>query len=313
MPSAWITGARGFIGRHLSEHLNRRGFRVSGIGHGAWVEQEALAWGLSKWVNGDIHASNLQSLKAAVGSPDVVFHLAGGASVGAAIAAPHEDFFRTVVSTINLMDWIRLESPETVSVVASSAAVYGAGHVSHIVESDSTDPISLYGNHKLMMERICRSYAATFGLRVTVARLFSVYGNGLMKQLLWDLCSKLRSSGREPVKLGGTGAELRDWIHVRDAVHALTRLGDLAAPTAPIMNVATGVSTSIREIADLVLEAWPQDRRVVFTGEVRSGDPVSLVADCSRLSAVDYTAGIEVGAGVKEYVAWYLRYSAEVS
>ena len=75
-------------------------------------------------------------------------------------------------------------------------------------------------DHKLMMEQVCRSYGAAFGLRTIVARLFSVYGLGLRKQLLWDLCKKLSEEGSS-VQLGGTGEELRDWVDVGDVTHAL--------------------------------------------------------------------------------------------
>jgi len=113
MAVVWITGARGFIGRHLASHLSASGDRVAGIGHGAWAESEALVWGVSHWIAGDIHSGNLRRLCQHAGAPDIVFHLAGGASVGAAIADPHEDFMRSVTATSQLLDWIRLESPAT--------------------------------------------------------------------------------------------------------------------------------------------------------------------------------------------------------
>ena len=85
--------------------------------------------------------------------------------------------------------------------------------------------MSPYGQHKLMMEQMCRSYAVTFGIRSTVARLFSVYGPNLRKQLLWDLCSRLHS-GERTLVLGGTGAEMRDWTDVRDVARFLVKLDD---------------------------------------------------------------------------------------
>src|SRR5579871_883515 len=84
----WITGAQGFIGRHLAKWLAGRGYVVSGIGHGLWPASEAAAWGVQHWLSGDIHSSNLRHLLRDCGAPDCVFHLAGGSSVGAAIASP---------------------------------------------------------------------------------------------------------------------------------------------------------------------------------------------------------------------------------
>ncbi|MEO0315744.1 MAG: hypothetical protein RI928_2200, partial [Pseudomonadota bacterium] len=83
MKTFWITGARGFIGRHLARQLAASGHRVAGLGHGAWPAAEAVAWGVREWLNGDVSASNLAQMQAAFGTPDGIFHFAGGSSVGA--------------------------------------------------------------------------------------------------------------------------------------------------------------------------------------------------------------------------------------
>ena len=87
--------------------------------------------------------------------------------------------------------------------MVSSAAVYGPGHEGPIGEDARLDPASPYGCHKLVMELLCRSYARSFGVSIVLLRLFSVYGEGLQKQLLWDLCSKLARN--RCGQLGGLG------------------------------------------------------------------------------------------------------------
>jgi UDP-glucose 4-epimerase len=113
MSTVWITGARGFIGRHLARRLAGEGRTVIGIGHGAWPQSDAMHWGVSHWINGEISGSNLQALAGAFGLPLAIFHLAGGSSVGAALANPYEDFSRTVTSTASLLEWMRLSSPDS--------------------------------------------------------------------------------------------------------------------------------------------------------------------------------------------------------
>jgi len=307
MTDAWITGAHGFIGRYLARSLEANGHRVAGIGHGAWPEAEAAQWGLSYWLNGEISASNLGQMRQVLGIPDVVFHLAGGSSVGAAIAHPHEDFTRTVVSTAELLEWLRQHSPATRVVAISSAAVYGSAHRGAIGEDARLTPYSPYGTHKLMMEELCRSYAANFSLQVVLPRLFSVYGPGLKKQLLWDLCGKI--SAGSAVELGGSGDELRDWIDVRDVVRGLERVVQLASVEAPVVNLASGVATSVRAIAAMVATSWADSAahacEVTFSGRSRPGDPFSLVADVARMRACGIDNRIPVTQGVAEYVAWY--------
>ena len=137
MQTIWITGARGFIGRHLAKRLASEGNTVVGIGHGAWTTSAAASFGVTHWVNGDITGNNLHGLHSTCGLPAVVYHLAGGASVGAALVNPNEDFSRTVGSTVSLLEWLRLVSPSTSLVAVSSAAVYGAGHAGPIAEEAS--------------------------------------------------------------------------------------------------------------------------------------------------------------------------------
>ena len=304
----WITGAHGFIGRHVSLAVAERGDRVLGIGHGHWPSIESQNHAVSESINGDINSSNLNELSALGGRPDVVIHLAGGSSVGVAIAHPREDFFRTVVSTVELLEWLRLNSPETSLVVASSAAVYGAGYEGRIAESVSLNPYSPYGQHKLMMESLCQSYGASFGLRSVIARLFSVYGVGLQKQLLWDICNRIEAYPSR-IELGGTGEELRDWVCVDDVARVLASLGEYANVSAPTFNVGTGSGTSVREIAQLLINAWVNERGGVpelgFSGQSREGDPFSLVADTHRLSGLGFHCVNSLGKGIAAYVDWF--------
>jgi UDP-glucose 4-epimerase len=312
MAVIWITGAHGFIGRSLSRHLADLGHEVYGIGHGHWTLQQAQAAGLCLWLNSEISAASLGQFSMTVPRPETIYHLAGGSSVGAALQNPYDDFHRTVVTTQELLEWIRQSSPASGLVAISSAAVYGSRHTGPISEAAIPDPFSTYGFHKLMMETLCRNYSQNFGLHIVTARLFSVYGPGLQKQLLWDLCTKLM---RDPVvQLGGTGSEARDWIHIHDARRALAVLRDNVSVDMPIFNLATGFSSSVCSIADVVVQHWPvigaedQSRtKVQFSGVCRPGDPEHLVADVSKLSSLGFSCSIPLAQGLGEYVAWFRR------
>lgn len=308
----WITGAHGFIGRHLGRHLQSSGRAVFGIGHGAWPATDASRSGICQWLNGEIVASNLNQLRSLSGLPAQVIHLAGGSSVGVAIAQPREDFVRTVTTTVELLDWLRQESPETVLVAASSAAIYGAGNTGPIAEITAPRPYSPYGFHKSIMESLCRSYGASYGLKSVIARLFSVYGTGLKKQLLWDLCGAIARSSNNKIQLGGSGEELRDWTEVRDVVEILGGIGGLASPEVPIFNVGRGEGVSVRDIARLVISAW-KGRNIIelsFNGRARAGDPFSLIANTELLARHGLTCATPVSRGVAGYVEWFKTDSA---
>jgi UDP-glucose 4-epimerase len=302
--NVWVTGANGFIGRHLVRSLADEGHAAHGIGHGALEDFEKQRLGLHTWLNGEIDAANLNTL-AAEGLPSTIFHLAGGSSVGLSIAQPFEDFSRTVSSTARLLEWLRRSAPECHLIAVSSAAVYGAGHGGPISEDAALAPMSPYGQHKLMMEQLCNSYAVTFGLRSTVARLFSVYGPHLRKQLLWDICCRLQQ-GERTLVLGGTGDEIRDWTEVHDVARLLTTLGNLPQQDAfQIINCGSGSGTRVADIASMLVRNWGHEVAVRYSGVVRAGDPFSLLAEDARLRHLPFDWRIPIDEGIADYVRWF--------
>jgi UDP-glucose 4-epimerase len=303
--TVWITGANGFIGRHLARALADAGHAVHGVGYGALEDTDRQRLGLRTWLNGEIDAANLDALAATSGLPSTIFHLAGGSSVGLSIAQPLEDFSRTVTSTARVLEWLRASAPECRLIAASSAAVYGANHDGAISEDARLAPMSPYGRNKLMMEQLCESYATSFGVRSTVMRLFSVYGTHLRKQLPWDICSRLQKGERD-LMLGGTGAELRDWTDVRDVVRLFAKIN--AHPqreTFEIINGGSGRGTTVAEIAGLLVENWGGGISVRYSGSVRAGDPFSLLADDTRLRGLPFDWQIPVVRGIGDYVRWF--------
>ncbi len=306
MSVVWITGAHGFIGRNLARYLSADGVTVVGIGHGQWPESEAKRWGVQAWVNGAIEPANLDLLLTNAGLPSLVFHLAGGASVGASIHAPLEDFSRTVGAGAQLFDWLRKESPKTGVVIVSSAAVHGAGHGGPIPPDGPLRPFSPYGNHKLMLEQLLRSYAENFGLSGVIVRLFSVYGPWLRKQLFWDLCTRL-ASGAKHLKLQGDGGELRDWTEIDDVSRLLALTANCAGSDVPVINGGTGIATSVNAVTEMVVRAWDQQVSIEFSGTVRPGDPYSLISTPCYINNEAFVWNCPVSEGIPKYVNWFKK------
>jgi UDP-glucose 4-epimerase len=302
MAEIWITGARGFIGRHLARECASRGHRVHGIGHGSWLDAERNAWGITGWLNSEVTSAGLDVLASQQGSPDVLFHLAGGSSVGASVAAPREDFARTVVATAELVEWLRTRAPATRVVAASSAAVYGDGWDAPIPVTAAVRPCSPYGAHKAAMETMLAGHARSFGLRFAIVRLFSVYGPGLEKQLLWDLCTRL-AAGHAQITLGGTGDEVRDFVYIADAARLLANAAESAGVDCPVFNGGRGVAVSVRRLAEALICAWPARVTLGFSGESRSGDPRRLVAEVAACGAIAPPQWVDLESGLALTVA----------
>jgi UDP-glucose 4-epimerase len=300
--TVWVTGAAGFIGSHVVSYLeSSKGRHVGGV-----LAASDTLDSVGSWVSGKIDHGKLSRLAEMSGSPETIYHLAGGSSVSASLADPALDFQRTVVSTASLLEWMRRHAPEARLVFVSSAAVYGAGHAGQISKEAPTRPFSPYGFHKQAAELLCRSSARSFGTRVAIARLFSVYGTGLRKQLLWDLCCKLTRDGR--ARLAGTGSELRDWAHIADVVRLLEYAAERASNEAPIFNGGTGEAVSVRQIAELVAASLGLPASVLeFSGEVRAGDPFSLVAVPEPGTAWR----TKLPEGIADYVEWFRNEGAE--
>lgn len=301
MKQAAVLGAAGFVGRHAARALAGAGYQVVGIGHGTWLRDEWRDWGLSEWHMSDI---SVESLLTYAGKPEILIQCAGSGSVAFSMAHPAQDFRRSVDTTLAALDFVRLHAPDCRVVLPSSAAVYGTAERMPIRIDDPLHPESPYGVHKKIAEDLCRSYARTFGVRAAIVRLFSVYGVGLRKQLLWDACTKLV---QDEVEFAGTGEELRDWLDVQDAAALLVTAAARANADCPIVNGGTGESANVRAIVEGLARALGLAVRPTFSGARRSGDPIGYEADITEALGWGWRAEQSLAGGLAAYAAWFLE------
>ncbi|MBL4833196.1 MAG: NAD(P)-dependent oxidoreductase [Pseudomonas sp.] len=299
----YITGVNGFIGGHLARHISETmpEDRIVGLGHASRDCDSPTPC----FVQGEIEQPFLDRAAENWGPPDIVYHLAGGSSVGASLAAPLKDFHRSAGSTSEVCEWVRVNCPDTAIVFSSSAAVYGASDQQICTEEDRTIPFSPYGFNKSIAELILENYSRTYGLKTISVRLFSIYGEGLRKQLIWDLCNKLLENKSGHVELDGTGNEVRDWLYAADACRILSRAAPIASLRSGILNAGRGVPVSVKEFVEQVIKAWGFEPDVVFTNNVRPGDPECLVASTDSLVELNLDHFTPLEKGIKKYVDWF--------
>jgi len=309
MALVWVTGARGFLGRHVARRFARSGYRVAGIGisgpSDAAIETIGLcnAAGEPAWIECAITEPSLDRLFGLTGRPDIVVHAAGSGAVGPSYADPLRDFRSSVETTAVVLDALRRFAPEACFVLPSSAAVYGARPEGPIFEATEPAPVSPYGAHKLAAEVLCRGAAAAFGQKVRIIRYFSLYGPTLRKQLLFDVSRKLRDDPAELI-MAGTGEETRDFLHVEDAAELAFLVASSGISNDLVVNGGTGRASTVREVVELLARELGCKTRMKFTGEVRAGDPKHLCAATDSFRSIGFAPRYALDSGIASYATW---------
>lgn len=294
-----ITGAYGFLGRNVAKEFKKTGNYIAGIGHGKWEEDEYSKWGIDDWHETTITFEALLNINKKF---DIIVHCGGSGSVGFSWENPYEDFQKSVQSTLSILEYIRLQSPGCKFIYPSSPAVQGnLGHVK-IEESMVSIPVSPYGFHKKIAEEICLSYHNNFKIDIGIIRYFSIYGNGLQKQLLWDACKKINKSSE--VVFFGTGNETRDWIHISDAASLLCHFAQ-NFQGYEVINGGSGVETPITKIIDILVKNMEKSTKIEFNGVVKEGDPLHFWADLTKSNNLNWKPTVQIEDGIKDYVQFF--------
>jgi GDP-4-dehydro-6-deoxy-D-mannose reductase len=287
-----VTGADGFVGRHLVEQLVEIGHEVTAA---CRPMGEPPGWLNARWRDAvcvvPFELTDPAAIRAALSPPhDAVVHLAAVASVREAREDPGRAWVVNAAGTARLIDAVitnrTAKGSDPLVLVVSSAEVYGSGPASPRLESDPLRPQSPYAASKVGAEVAALEAWRRVGLRVIVARPFTHTGPGqpppyvvpsFLERLL---AAKAGGSRRVPT---GNLEPVRDLLDVRDVVEAYLSLLATGIP-GETYNIARGEGITLgelfRRVADFVgVEAEP----VSDPALVRAGDIPYLVGDASKL------------------------------
>lgn len=295
-----VTGGTGFIGSHLVRKLTEDGYRVRCLvrktSQVAYLESLGV-----KLIYGDIREPG--SLQDAVREVQAVFHLAGRASVLKSIEDPVSSFLTNTMGTLNLLEGIRCNNPNSCLVIyISSRIVYGNPKSDIVTELEPTIPVEPYGASKLGAEHLCQAYSEAYSIPFIILRAPNVYGPGQSANFFIPSIIHQVLRNCNSINIGNVDT-YRDFVFIKDMVDAFY-LALLRRDQAQnnIFNISQGTAKTA-EILDILSRLGLKYLDKAF----------QMVQDTSRIepSAV----------GIKKYqldcsrahqiLEWYPRYSLE--
>ena len=284
MTTVLVTGAAGFAGGHLVEHLAGHGDLV------AWARTERpreLA-GLGRWQRVDL--LDRERVRAAIRElqPSTVYHCAGSPHVAGSWDDRTVSLETNVLATHYLLDALRQAGVAARVLLTGSAHVYAPSDVP-IREDDPVAPASPYALSKLAQEALGLRAVVEDGLEVVVARSFNHTGprqsDAFVAPSLAHQIALIERGAREPVLRVGNLDARRDLTDVRDVVRAYALLADAGA-SGTVYNVASGTARPVRWLLDeLIARARVPVRAEADPARLRPSDVPVLVGDASRLRA----------------------------
>jgi CDP-paratose 2-epimerase len=345
---ALITGGAGFVGSNLAAHLLEQGAEVfvfdSLARHGAsenlaWLQSLPAAGAPLDFTHGDIrNAFDVEQLIRRI-KPEVIFHLAGQVAMTTSMQSPRRDFEINVLGSVNVLEAVRLYSPETVIVYASSNKVYGnLDHLDLIEEATRYQPRAYipggtgiasggvdestaiefhtpYGCSKGAADQYMLDYARGFGLRTVVfrhstiygGRQFATYDQGWVGWFVRQALESEREPHRAAFTVSGDGKQVRDLLHVSDAVACYVAAYEhIATSSGQAFNIGGGVENSMSLLELLLhLEARLNLKLNYVHLPWRSNDQKYFVADNSKaLRLSGWSPKASKQKGIEDAIAW---------
>lgn len=275
-----VTGGAGFVGSHIVKQLVSDGHDVLVVDNlhtGSMRNLDGVVQDIDFY---DVDISDASRLESVLKKCDVdgIFHQAALTAVQESFTMPDRYHDVNVFGTENIFKIAKRY--DTKVVYASSSSVYGDSKQTPIPETHPKNPINPYGVTKLQGEVLANRYCGKEGAKIIGLRYFNIFGQGQTDSYAGVITEFLRQiSQKNSLKIFGDGTQVRDFIHVTDVARAnITAMSSSVA--SGFFNIGTGVPTSIKELADIILEISCQALDVVYE-KALEGDVKTSLADIS--------------------------------
>lgn len=297
-----VTGAAGFLGRHLCRALSEAGHSLKLIDLKPNSEFETVI----------VDVRDKDAMMEHISDADVVFHLAALIEAGESVKNPQAFIDTNITGSLNVLEAMRQNEIKTL-VFSSTAAVYGEPSSIPITEENATIPINPYGVTKLTLEGLLSSYVHSHQMTGIALRYFNLYGPEEHHQPETHAIPRFVSQiyHEEEVTVWGQGEHQRDFIHVADIVSAHLAALELAEkePTQfHYMNLSTEQPTSVMEIIEKIGTIMEKEPKITYFPP-RAGDPLVLYADASKAKQkLGWEAEIDIDQGLKQTVDYFITH-----
>jgi len=310
--TAFVTGAAGFIGSHVSAALLARGDRVFGLDnfdpfYDRRIKERNLATLSARpsfsFLEGDIRDASALARWGEGIPADALIHLAAKAGVRPSVGDPVGYADVNIQGTIRMLEWARDRKIPKV-LFASSSSVYGGNTKVPFSEDDFVDhPASPYAATKKAGELLCHTYCHLYGMNIAALRFFTVYGPRQRPEMAIHKFTRRILDG-EGIDLYGDGSSRRDYTYIDDIVSGV--LGAMDAPPGyRVYNLGESATISLSELVALLERACGKSA-VRRHRPVQPGDVPVTYADIARArQEIGYDPRTPIELGVSRFVEWY--------
>jgi UDP-glucose 4-epimerase len=275
-----VTGGAGFIGKHLVKFLIEKGHLVTIFDNFSNSEKNSVAFHVNmgaKIIEGDI--TKFEDVINAINGHDIVIHLAAKISVEESIKNPSETFHINVDGTKNVL--VACEKTHVKKlIVASSAAVYGESLPNvKLTEDSKVDPISPYGESKVMMEHEISKFIAKHNINCIILRFFNIYGIGQSPEYAGVITKFMKKiTTNKPLEIFGDGMQTRDFVSIKDVIDSI--YDAIENGKNGTYNIASGKTITIKELAEFMISLSGKDLGIIYNN-AKKGDIKFSQADIS--------------------------------